>query len=130
MKKHFYALTSGCKEDYGIISIVDSRKRAEKLQEIYNFGKPKYADKVQIEEYIDDDQSGLTVFLTDNGEVSGFAIGNAWNTEPYVLNKKQKYNGNSIYVMTEDIKEASNVAKTAWTIHNDEQQWRRYNGYC
>ena len=46
MKKHFYALTSGCKEDYGIISIVDSRERAEKLQEIYNFGKPRYADKV------------------------------------------------------------------------------------
>lgn len=120
MSKTFYALTTGRKEDYSIVSIVDSRERAEKLQEIYNFGRPKYTDKVQIEEYIDDSQSGLTVFLSDKGEITGFAIGNAWNTKPYVLNKKQKYNGNSIYVMTEDIKEASNVAKMAWANRKSE----------
>ena len=120
MKKHFYALTSGCKEDYGIISIVDSRERAEKLQEIYNFGKPRCADKVQIEEYIDDNQSGLTVFLNDNGEVSGFNVGNIWNTKPYVLDKRQ-YSGSSIYVMTEDIKEACDVAKAAWKTRYNKQ---------
>lgn len=75
---------------------------------------------MQIEEYIDDNQSGFTVFLTNNGEVSGFNVENTWNTKPYVLDKRQ-YSVSSIYVMTEDIEEACDVAKAAWKT--------RYNKY-
>ena len=118
MSKTFYALTTGCYSDYRIVDITDNKERAEKLQRLYNWGRENYEwDKMRIEEFPDSkEEHGLTVHLSEDGQIVGFDEGNVYNSGQNEVYKKE--NGTyAIYTVVEDIECASVVANAVFQYY-------------